>query len=360
MVPRRREGSVEVVDMFWSMLGVGLLTSVHCVFMCGGLVLMYAVKGTDEGSWPRRLVPHLAYQGAKIVSYASVALVLGGVVALIGRALDVTTLRNWLQVAAGIYMILLGLGMTGRFPALARLAPRPPKRLADALSRRRRKAVADAAAGHASLATPIAFGMLTGLMPCAPLIAAQASAVSTGSPAQAALAMVGFGLGTTPLMLGFGLASSWLSKRSQARLQLVAATAVVIFGLVILNRGLMLVGSPVTFDSVRTAMVGGPAPSGGAQPSTAADGVVEVPLTIRNVRFVPETVEIPAGTPVRLLVDRQEDVGCSDQLAIPELGVLVDLAPNSVTAVDLPASKAGSYTLTCGMGMMSGTLSVRG
>jgi len=38
--------------------------------------------------------------------------------------------------------------------------------------------------------------------------------------------------------------------------------------------------------------------------------------------------------------------------------VLADLAPNAVTTVDVPATKAGSYTLTCGMGMMSGQLSV--
>jgi hypothetical protein len=32
------------------------------------------------------------------------------------------------------------------------------------------------------------------------------------------------------------------------------------------------------------------------------------------------------------------------------------LAPNTTTAVLLPAMKSGTYNLTCGMGMMSGTL----
>jgi hypothetical protein len=38
--------------------------------------------------------------------------------------------------------------------------------------------------------------------------------------------------------------------------------------------------------------------------------------------------------------------------------VLQDLAPNAVTVVDVPAAEAGSYTLTCGMGMMYGSIAV--
>lgn len=347
------------MNLFYSMLGVGLVTSIHCVFMCGGLVLTYAVKGAEGGPWYRRLVPHLAYQGSKIVSYATVAIILGSLVALLGRAVDITPLRNWLLVGAGVYMVLLGLSMTGKFPILAHLSPRPPKFLVDALSRNRKRAVAEGEHGTASLATPISFGLLTGLMPCAPLIAAQAAAMSSGSPALGALAMVGFGLGTMPLMLVFGFASSLLSRQFQAKLQIVAALAVMTFGLVIFNRGLMVVGSPVTFDTVRTAALGGPV-TGSSGFKTASDGVVEIPLKIENTTFVPQTISLPADKPVRLVVDRREAVACSKQLAIPQAGVLANLADNAVTTVTVPPMKAGSYTLTCGMGMMAGSVSVGG
>ena len=348
------------MSLFLSMFSVGLVTSIHCIFMCGGLVLTYAVKGTEKGPWYKRLVPHLAYQGSKIVSYATVALLLGGLVALLGRAVDITPFRNWLMVAAGVYMVLLGIGMTGKVKALRHLTPRPPKFLIDALSKNRRKANADASEGKASLATPISFGLLTGLMPCAPLIAAQASAMATGSPALGVLAMVGFGLGTMPLMLVFGFVSSLLSRQFQAKLQVVAAIAVVIFGVIILNRGLMVVGSPVTFDTVRVAVLGGPTVApGAAQYKTAADGVIEVPLTIKDTKFVPQTVSVPADKPFRLVVDRKDVANaCSSQLAVPQAGVLANLADNAVTKVDVPAIKSGTYTLTCGMGMMTGSLVV--
>lgn len=338
----------------WAFLTLGLVTSLHCVFMCGGLVLTYAVKGGAEGSWPQRLIPHLVYQGAKIASYAAVAIVLGALVALVGRAVNVTGVRNWVMVAAGVYMLLLGLSMTGRFRVLRYLTPKPPAFLVSALSRGRHKAVSDVAEGASSLTTPLMFGLLTGLMPCAPLIAAQSAAMSSGSPLLGVGLMGAFGIGTAPLMLVFGFASSLLSKGFRKRMQIVAALAVVLFSLVILDRGLTLVGSPVTFDSVRTSLAGGPAGGGGY--STAADGVAEVPLVIRGTTFVPDIVNVPADRRVRLVVDRQEDVACSAQIAIPQLRVLQDLAPNAVTKVELAATKAGTYRLTCGMGMMSGRI----
>jgi uncharacterized protein len=345
------------VNLFVSMFSVGVVTSIHCIFMCGGLVLTCAVKGAQEGPWYRRLTPHLAYQAAKIASYATVALVLGGIVALLGRAIDFTGFRNWLLVLGGVYMVLLGLGMTGRFRVLRYLSPRPPKFLVRALSRNRRRATTDAEEGRASLATPLALGALTGFMPCAPLIAAQTAAVASGSPLSASAAMIGFGLGTAPLMLLFGLGSSMVTKVFERRLQIVAAIAVAVFGLVILNRGLMLVGSPVTYDTL-AASVTGSAPGGASGGfATGTDGVVEIPIAIKDTQYVPHDVVIPAGTKVRIVVDRQEDLACSDQLSIPAANhLLVDLKPNGVTRVDVPQMAPGTYTLTCGMGMMSGSI----
>lgn len=356
---RRGEAPVEIAFAS-SMFAIGLATSIHCVFMCGGLVLTYAVKGAEGGPWYRRLVPHLAYQGSKILSYATVALVLAGLVTMAGVAVNERTtapVTAWVQVLAGLYMVLLGVGMTGKVRVLRHLTPRPPKFLVAALSRNRKKAVSEAKEGHSSLATPIAFGLLTGLMPCGPLIAAQVAAATQGSILTGVVGMAAFGLGTMPLMLLFGFASSLLSRRFQSSMQVIGAIAIVIFGLVILNRGLMLVGSPVNFDSVRTAIVGTPT-AGSQQFTTGADGVVEVPLAIIDTQYVPDVLQVPADTAVRLIVDRQEDLACSDELVIRAAGVQVKLTPNGLTRVDLPPMKAGTYQMTCQMGMMSGTLLV--
>lgn len=347
-----------MLALFVSMLTLGLVTSIHCVSMCGPMVVTYAVKGEENGPWHRKLIPNLAYQAAKITSYVIVGLALGA----IGSAFNIDGVRPYIMGLAGGFMIIMGLGMTGKFPWAARLTPRPPKFLMTALSNTRRKANADAAAGESSLATPISFGLLTGLMPCAPLMAAQLAAAGTGSVLGGGVAMLAFGLGTAPLMLVFGTASSMLPANLKHRLMSVLAIVVIIFGAVYVNRAAMRLGSPITFNTVKQAVLGTPPPTVASDEnySTGADGVVEVPLTIENVKFSPENLSIPADKPVRLLVDRKEDNSCSAQLSLPQLGITVDLAPNAITAVDLPATEAGQYTLTCGMGMMAGQLTVGG
>jgi sulfite exporter TauE/SafE len=345
-----------VLAPFVSMLTLGLVTSIHCVSMCGPMVVTYAVKGEENGPWHRKLIPNVAYQAAKITSYVIVGLALGA----IGSAFNIDGIRPYIMGVAGVFMIIMGLGMTGKFPWAARLTPRPPRFLMTALSKTRRKANADAEAGESSLATPITFGLLTGLMPCAPLMAAELAAAATGSVLGGGLAMLAFGLGTAPLMLMFGTASSMLPKNLKQRLMSVLAIVVIIFGAVYVNRAAMRLGSPVTFNTAKAAVLGTPATSATSDTAykTGADGVVEVPLTIANTKFVPASLQIPADKPVRLVVDRQEANACSDQLSLPQLGITVDLKPNAITTVDLPATKSGNYTLTCGMGMMSGQLTV--
>lgn len=337
------------MDLFFPMLAIGLVTSVHCVAMCGPLVVTYAVKGSREGGVLQQAVPHLAYQAAKLVSYVTVGLLLGW----IGSLVDVSGARGWVTLAAGVAMVAVGLQMTGRIPALARLMPRAPKPLVRALGRLRKPSDAGRDGGR-GLATPVAFGLLTGFMPCGPLIAAQIAAAGTGSPVPGAVAMLGFGLGTMPLMLGFGTASGMLSAPLKKRMTAVSAVFVAVLGLVMFNRGLALVGSPVTAQSIVRAVVPGDATAAGF--AYADDGVAEVRLRIEDVEFRPQVIEVPAGTPVRLIVDRREDNACSAQLAVPQAGVLADLAPFGTTTVEIPALPEGRYALTCGMGMMDGEI----
>jgi plastocyanin domain-containing protein len=159
------------------------------------------------------------------------------------------------------------------------------------------------------------------------------------------------------VMLAFGSFTSLVSGRFAKWMTVAAAVIVIVMGGVFINRGAVLLGSPVSFESAIAAVTGSSAgPASGVAFAQDANGVTEVKIAIQNGQFVPSTVTIPADRPVRLVVDRQEANACSDQIAIPQLGVLQNLAPNATTSVDLPATKGGTYRLTCGMGMMSGTL----
>jgi sulfite exporter TauE/SafE len=346
-----------LVNLFVPMLLVGLVTSVHCVTMCGTMVLSYAIKGDNGGPFLKRMLPHFGYHAAKITSYVLVGMLLGA----IGSAFNLGGIRGYVTLFAGTFMILMGLNMTGKFPWLRWITLRPPKFMTRALMSLRRKAKSDEAAGESDLATPIMFGALGGLMPCGPLQSAQIASAGAGSAAGGAIAMLGFGLGTMPLMLGFGAVSGMLGHKFKERMMAVAAIVIMIVGLVMLNRGAMLVGSPVTYETIKQYALGGPSTSAAnTKFATGKDGVTEVKLTVSGSQFTPQALSIPAGKPVHLIVTRTDENPCSAQLAVPQLGVLQNLKGKGTTPVDIPAAKAGSYTLTCGMGMLSGRLDVGG
>ncbi|HEY4636993.1 MAG TPA: sulfite exporter TauE/SafE family protein, partial [Burkholderiales bacterium] len=73
-------------------------------------------------------------------------------------------------------------------------------------------------------------GMLWGLLPCAMVYAALATATLAGGPAQGALAMLAFGAGTLPWLLGAGGALARL-RAGPGLARLRAAAGVLVLGM---------------------------------------------------------------------------------------------------------------------------------
>jgi len=74
--------------------------------------------------------------------------------------------------------------------------------------------------------------------------------------------------------------------------------------------------------------------------------------------YAPNRVRVARGAPVRLVFDRKETSGCSEEVVFPTLGIRRFLPAHERTAIDLEAPAPGSYEFTCGMGMLRGTLVV--
>lgn len=342
-----------------SMFVLGLATSLHCVGMCGPMIVTYAVKGAHGDSWLAGLGPNVAYQAARVFSYVVVGAVLG----TIGSAFNLSALRPWVLVLAGVFMIVLGLGMTGKVAWAARLSPRPPAALLAALTTLRRRAVAEEGSGESSWATPMLFGLVTGLLPCAPLQGAQIAAAASGSTAGGAAGMLAFALGTMPLLLVFGMTASRIPHVWKTRLNVGLAVVVIVFGFAFIDRAALLLGSPVTVESAVLA-VADTAYERASGFKTGPDGVVEVEMEILGDAYIPRTVVVPAGRPSRLLVKRQPgDCAhggmCAEALVIKGLGVEATLTPDAVTAVELPPARAGSYMMSSPCGMISGRIVAR-
>jgi sulfite exporter TauE/SafE len=134
-----------------------------------------------------------------------------------------------LQVLVGIVVIVLGLEMLGWVPLqLARLFP-SSRWLSQVLGRARHTGVIRGAA----LA-----GIVNALMPCSMTLAMAAKATTATTPAQGALLLLMFGLGTLPAML----LASWLFARigplARGLLQKTAGALMISLGVLTLHEGI--------------------------------------------------------------------------------------------------------------------------
>lgn len=102
------------------------------------------------------------------------------------------------------------------------------------------------------------------------------------------------------------------------------------------------------FLAARSAAVAASAHTGGVQ---------EIAVEVRG-GYSPAVIRVERGFPVRLVFDRQETSGCSEEVVIPEFGIRRYLPAHEKTVVEFTPDTAGRYEFTCGMGMLRGGIIV--
>jgi sulfite exporter TauE/SafE/copper chaperone CopZ len=327
---------------------VGLLTSLHCIAMCGGIVLSQGIKRRETetaadataalSSSPvglkERLLPSLLYNGGRVVSYT----VIGGIVGALGSLFSLSTaLKGVMPVIAGAFMLFLGVRMLGIFPWLSRLKVRFPGLGGSRFH--------SAASGRG----PFIVGLLNGLMPCGPLQTMQVYALGTGSFLAGALSMFLFSLGTVPLLLGFGAISAFLSAKFNRRMLKASGVLVMALGLVMFTRGMSLFGVALPVIT--------PAPAGSIAVAKVIGDYQEVRTTVDSGDYHPLIVQ--KGIPVRWTVSaKAEDLnGCNNPLTVPQYGIRKQLSPGD-NLIQFTPDRDGTIIYTCWMGMISSSIRI--
>jgi sulfite exporter TauE/SafE/copper chaperone CopZ len=320
---------------------VGLLTSLHCIAMCGGINLSQTLAGGGPGRGGpapvrARLRPGLLYNGGRLLSYTLV----GGAAGALGSVFQLSAaLRGAMPALAGLFMLFIGIRMLGVFPWLSRLRIRLPGRAGAGLR--------DGLSGPgAPRRGPLFVGLLNGLMPCGPLQTMQVYALGTGGFLAGALSMFLFSLGTVPLMFGFGALSSLLSARFNRQMMRASGVLVAVLGVVMFTRGLALFGVSLS-----------PPAGGPVAVATLSGGVQTVTTPVESGRYVPLIVQ--RGVPLRWVITaRAEELnGCNNPITIPQLGIRRRLVPGD-NLIEFTPEREGRLLYTCWMGMISSSISV--
>lgn len=177
----------------YTALIAGLVTSVHCVAMCGPLSCAFTPTQADDSN-PQLVLT--SYHLSKLLSYS----VVGSLAGAFGSVVIRTVEDSWLNYLPWV-LVLFFLAVAFR---LDRLLPKPKwlgrsYRRLTARFMRLRKPVAAAVIG---LASP--------LLPCGPLYMIFGLALFSGSALKGLEFALGFGLGTIPLL--------WLAQTQFMRL----------------------------------------------------------------------------------------------------------------------------------------------
>ncbi|ASU38863.1 cytochrome biogenesis protein [Herbaspirillum sp. meg3] len=223
-----------------SMFMIGLLGSVHCIGMCGGIVGAFSLA--PAGAKPRKPFPvgvkasaqdagmsvmlrTISYNMGRIASYALTGAIVGGIVGS-GRLLAGMTLwQTGAYVFAHAMLIALGLYLMNVWHGLSRL-----EQLGNLLWKHIQPLTALLLPLDSPLKLMLA-GSLWGWLPCGMVYSVLLTAMVSGSAASGAAMMLAFGLGTLPVLLAAGVFGARLRSILQRRsVRLTCGLVVLLFG----------------------------------------------------------------------------------------------------------------------------------
>jgi len=324
---------------FGLLLLFGILTSFHCIGMCGGIVLTQCVKKTgaeSSGNRPRVMIlPAALYNMGRIISYT----IIGGIVGGVGQVLTLSgVLKGVIPIVGGLFMIVMAVNLLGIFPLLRWLQFGMPKSFVKTIR------------GDNNY-SPVIIGLMTGLMPCGPLQIVELYALSTRSVIYGAASMFVFALGTAPGLFTFGAVSTIINRKYSKSILKASAVFVAIIGIVMIGRGLALEG-------IALPSFAGPANAASGYVVSVVKGPVQtVTTTIGQDYFPPIQVQKGIEAVWTIKVPADAYCACNSTMEMPTYHIEKKFAIGD-NVVEFMPDKEGDFVYTCWMGMIKSKIRV--
>jgi len=293
---------------------------------------------------PRLALPILLFLMAKLAAYTLLGFLLGA----LGSVLQLNSVtRAILLVAVGIFMVGNALRMFNVHPFFRYFAVEPPKFITRYIRRK--------AKNGESFFAPLFLGALTVFIPCGVTQAMMAVAIGTGSALQGAVLMFAFILGTSPVFFVVAYLAMQLGARMEKWFMRFVAVAILVLGLVSVNSGLTLAGSPLSVTNMIQAAKASQLDLASAS-VPQSDGVT-LYLSAGNSGYSPRVLHARSDTPITLNVVTNRTYSCARAFVIPILGVEKLLPASGTETISIPVQTAGTVMrFSCSMGMYTGEI----
>lgn len=206
-------------------LSLGLLGSLHCVGMCGPLVL--AVPSNATSRW-KFLGERIIYNLGRAITYGIMGMVLG----FAGKSIMIDVQQE-ISIFLGVSILLT---VAIPFAIRSKIEKYSPlkylysfvKEKFSTLMRKR------------GMTTLFTMGMLNGLLPCGLVYTSLLGATVVADMWQSALFMIVFGVGTAPALIAVSLAGKLVSLRFRSFMNRALPVFSIVIALILILRGMNL------------------------------------------------------------------------------------------------------------------------
>ncbi len=212
--------------MLYTALIFGLISSLHCIGMCGPIAMMLPVDHTNP---TKKAMQIILYHLGRLTSYGILGLLFG----LLGRGFYMAGIQQQLSIAVGVGMILLAIvpeRVLARYN-FSKPVYRLISKIKSSLGQQFKRKTPDAL---------FTIGLFNGLLPCGLVYAALFGAIAMQNVTFGVAYMILYGLGTVPMMSAVVYASSLLSMPFRNKLQKAVPIITVIIGVLFVLRGMGL------------------------------------------------------------------------------------------------------------------------
>ena len=212
--------------MLYSAFIFGLISSFHCVGMCGPIAMMLPVDRSNEA---KKITQIITYHIGKLTAYGTLGLIFG----LLGRSFYLAGMQQQLSIIVGILMILVAVIPEKVFAKYNFSKPvyRVITKVKSSLGQQFKNK------SYKSLFT---IGLLNGFLPCGMVYVALFGAIAMQNVSLGIAYMILFGIGTIPMMVAVVYASGLISFSFRGTIQKAIPLVAVIIGMLFIIRGLGL------------------------------------------------------------------------------------------------------------------------
>ena len=221
---------------YWLSFVAGIFGSMHCVGMCGAIILGYSTQGIDSNAgFAANLLAHLTYNAGRVLSYTLVGAMLG----LAGGGLSgLQDIGFWFSIVFGLALVGVGISLLKVFPRFSFSTQLNLEGPTHSALMKLYRLTFGALMSVRRLESKFYIGLLTPLLPCGLLYGMFVNAASTGNPLDGALTMFLFGAGIVPALVITGFAGSYFGYRLRAWADKLAALTMILMGVSILWRAM--------------------------------------------------------------------------------------------------------------------------